>query len=140
MNLFTNRNSLTDLEIKLMVTKGKMGGRDESGDWEWHIYLLYLKQITDRTLLCSRGNSTQYSVTIYTGKESEKESTCQCWRRRRCGFSPQVGKIPLEQKTANHSSILAWRIPMDRGAWVATVHGVAKSWTRLTRRACIYHN
>ena len=29
---------------------------------------------------------------------------------------------------AVHSSVLAWRIPMDRGA----VHGVAKSWTRLT--------
>ena len=31
-----------------------------------------------------------------------------------------------------HSSILAWRIPMDRGAWWVTVHGVAKSgceWT-----------
>ena len=27
---------------------------------------------------------------------------------------------------ATHSSILAWRIPMDRGAWWATVHGVAK--------------
>ena len=24
-----------------------------------------------------------------------------------------------------NSSILAWRIPMDRGAWRATVHGVA---------------
>ena len=32
---------------------------------------------------------------------------------------------------ATHSSILAWRIPMDRGAWRATVHRVAKSWTRL---------
>ena len=28
---------------------------------------------------------------------------------------------------ATHSSILAWRIPMDRGAWWATVHRVAKS-------------
>ena len=27
------------------------------------------------------------------------------------------------------TSILACRIPMDRGAWWATVHGVAKSWT-----------
>ena len=26
-----------------------------------------------------------------------------------------------------HSSILAWGIPMDGGAWWATVHGVAKS-------------
>ena len=32
---------------------------------------------------------------------------------------------------ATHSSVLAWRIPMDRGAWWATVYGVAKSQTRL---------
>ena len=32
---------------------------------------------------------------------------------------------------ATHSSILAWRNPMDRGAWWATVHGITKSWTRL---------
>ena len=34
---------------------------------------------------------------------------------------------PLKEDTATHSSILAWRIPMDQGAWWATVHGVAKS-------------
>ena len=34
---------------------------------------------------------------------------------------------PLEEGMATHSSILAWRIPMDRGAWQATVHGVMKS-------------
>ena len=34
---------------------------------------------------------------------------------------------PLEEGMATHSSILAWRIPMDRGAWRATVHGVAES-------------
>ena len=33
---------------------------------------------------------------------------------------------PLEEGMATHSSILAWRIPVDRGAWQATVHGVAK--------------
>ena len=36
---------------------------------------------------------------------------------------------PLEKGTATHSSILAWRILMDRGVWRATVHGVAKSQT-----------
>ena len=36
---------------------------------------------------------------------------------------------PLEKAMANHSSILAWRIPMDRDAWWATVHGVANSGT-----------
>jgi len=39
---------------------------------------------------------------------------------------------PLEEGMATHSSILAWRIPMDRGAWQATVHGVEKSRTRLS--------
>ena len=39
---------------------------------------------------------------------------------------------PLEKEMATHSSILAWRIPMDGGAWWATVHGVAKSQTRLS--------
>ena len=38
----------------------------------------------------------------------------------------------LEEGMATHSSILAWRIPMDRAAWWATVHGVAKSWTGLS--------
>ena len=34
---------------------------------------------------------------------------------------------PLEKDMATHPSILAWRIPMDRGAWQVTVHGVAKN-------------
>ena len=36
---------------------------------------------------------------------------------------------PPEEGMATHSSILAWRIPMDRGAWWATVHEVTKSQT-----------
>ena len=39
---------------------------------------------------------------------------------------------PLEEGMATHSSILAWRIPMERGVWQATVHGVTKSQTRLS--------
>ena len=39
---------------------------------------------------------------------------------------------PLEEGMATHSSILAWRILMDRGAWRAAVHGVAKSQTGLS--------
>ena len=34
---------------------------------------------------------------------------------------------PLQEGMATHSSILAWRIPLDRGAWRAAVHGVAES-------------
>ena len=37
-----------------------------------------------------------------------------------------------EEGTATHSRILAWRIPTDRRARQATVHGVTKSWTWLS--------
>ena len=39
---------------------------------------------------------------------------------------------PLEKEMAIHSSTLAWKNPMDGGAWQATVHGVAKSRTPLS--------
>ena len=54
------------------------------------------------------------------------------------GYSPQGHResdtterlillLFLEEGLATHSSILAWRIPMDRGAGQATVHGVTES-------------
>ena len=42
-----------------------------------------------------------------------------------------LGWEDLEEDMTIHSSFLAWRIPMDRGAWRAAVHRVAKSQTRL---------
>ena len=41
---------------------------------------------------------------------------------------------PLEEGMAIHLSTLAWRIPMDRGAWQATVHGVTNSQTQLSTK------
>ena len=57
-----------------------------------------------------------------------KESTCE---------TEDLGSIPgwedsLKKSMATHSGILAWRIPMDRGAWQAIVHEVVKSQTRLS--------
>ena len=39
---------------------------------------------------------------------------------------------PLEEGMVIHSSILAWKTPIDIGAWQATVHGIAKSWMLLS--------
>ena len=39
---------------------------------------------------------------------------------------------PLQEGMATHSSILAWRVPMAREAWWATIHGLTKSQTQLT--------
>ena len=39
---------------------------------------------------------------------------------------------PLEEGMATHSSILAWRIPMDQRSLAGYVNEIAKSWTRLS--------
>ena len=46
----------------------------------------------------------------------------------------------LEEEMAIHSSILAYKNPMNRGAWQATVHWVAKSQTPLSNEAFLSLN
>ena len=47
-------------------------------------------------------------------------------------WAPSLGqKDALEKELATNSSILSWRIPIDRGAWQATVRG-SQSQTRLS--------
>ena len=61
------------------------------------------------------------------GSDSKKlRAMAETWVRSLCW------EDPLEEGMATHSSILAWRNPMDRGAWQATVHGVAKSQTQVS--------
>ena len=69
-------------------------------------------------------NNGLYSNLGFPGGSDSKESSCN--------VSDLRWEDPLEEGMLTHSSILAWRIPMDRGAWWATVHGVAKSQTRLS--------
>ena len=59
---------------------------------------------------------------------SGRESACQC---RRYGFGPWLGRPP-EGGNDNPLQYSCLENPMDRGAWRATVHGVTKSWTRLS--------
>ena len=74
------------------------------------------------------------------GGASGKEPACQCWRCWKQGFDPWVGKTPWSRH-GNPLQCSCLENPMDRGARWATVHGVAKSWTRLKRlsmHACVY--
>ena len=59
------------------------------------------------------------------GGSDGKESTCTVGNM---GSIPGLGRFPGGGH-ATHSSILAWRISMDRGAGQAAVHGVTKSQT-----------
>ena len=60
----------------------------------------------------------------FHGSPDGKESACNVGEQ---GLIPGLIPPPLEEGMATHSSILAWRTPMDRGIWRATVHGVAES-------------
>ena len=55
-----------------------------------------------------------------------------------CNAGDLSWEDPMKEGMATHSTIVAWRIPMDRGAWQAAVHGVAKSRTRLSDAAQDY--
>ena len=58
-----------------------------------------------------------------------KESACNAGD---LGSIPGPHEDPLKEGMVTHSSILVWRLPVARGAYRATVHGVAKSETRLS--------
>ena len=74
MNLYTKQKQ-TDRQRK--QTYGYQGGREGGGinsEFGINIYtLLYVKQITNKDLLYSTGNCTQYFVITYKGKKSEKK-------------------------------------------------------------------
>ena len=73
MNLFTKQKE-THRHIKQTqdYQRGKQGGGINK-EFGINIYtLLYIKQITNKDLLYSTGNYTQYFVITYKGKESEK--------------------------------------------------------------------
>ena len=50
---------------------------------------------------------------------------------KRCSFNPWVGKIPWRRLWQPTPVFLVENF-MGRGALLATVHGVAKSWTQLS--------
>ena len=52
-----------------------------------------------------------------------KGSACNAGTMQETWVQSLGQEDPLEEGMATHSSILAWTIPMDRGAWLATVHG-----------------
>ena len=62
----------------------------------------------------------------------DKEPVCQCRRLSDVGSIPGSGRSP-GGGNGNPLQYSCLENPMDRGAWQATVHGVAKSWTRLKR-------
>ena len=79
---------------------------------------------------------------VISGSASGDEPACQCRRHKRRSFHPWVGKTPLEEDTATHSSILAWRILwMEEPGGLQSIgsHRVGHNWSDLARtHICTY--
>ena len=88
---------------------------------EWHLVRLYPTAL-DLTQLLSRSLEKRWLV-AQTVKNLP--TVWETW------VQSLSWEDPLEERMVTHSSILAWRIPTDRGAWRATAHGATKSQTRL---------
>ena len=102
-------------------------------------------------LICSR-SLTGWRESLGTGgrlwRGLRKKTICQAMDREVTWSDLRLSRIILaaflrvtylgaiianpEEGMATHSSVLAWRIPVERGAWQATVHQIAKCRTQLS--------
>ena len=105
--------------------------------WEEKLWLSASWRWTQQTTPCHFVFKYAFCTEGFPGGTNDKEPACQCRRHEMWVWSLsqeyplKARQDPLKEGVATHSSVLAWRIPMDRGAWRTTVHAVRKSWTRL---------
>ena len=97
--------------------------------WNWSTWWQMSKKKTIIQLIPTLIFGLIYAY-AYTGLPwwCSGEESCQCRRHKRLGFDPWVGQIPWRRAWQPTPFFLLGN-PMDRGAWWARVHGVAKSWT-----------
>ena len=92
--------------------------------------LLYLKWITNKGLLNSTWNSTPCYVPAWIGGRLGGE-----WIHVYLGLSLFAAHLEGNGSPLQYSCLES---PMDRGAWQATVHGVAKSRIRLSNFTSLF--
>ena len=92
-----------------------------SANWLW-FQPHFLESQKGECFLAILAFLSLYMKSWFPGWLRSKESVCQC---RRCGFNPWVEKIPWRRKQ-QPTPYSCLGNPMDRGAWWATVQGVAK--------------
>ena len=89
--------------------------------------ILYNKRYGDNSIPKRRGKKNPDAYPIWTSLVAQMVKNLSVTWETRVQF---LGwEYPLEEGMATHSSILAWRIPMDRRAWQTAVHRDTKRQT-----------
>ena len=81
-----------------------------------------------------RENAFHTSVKRLPDGSAGKESACNAGNTGDGGLIPGSGRPP-GGGNSNPLQYSCLKKSMNRGAWLATIHGIAKSWTRLSDRA-----
>ena len=73
-------------------------------------------------------------VQLVKKKQKQKQKQKPAYNAGDSGSIPESGRFPGEDGEGNSNPLQYSCLgnPMDRGAWQATVHGVAKSWIGLS--------
>ena len=98
--------------------------REEKSEWRW-------LQRTKPWAVVRRNETDLLKATGFPGGARGKEPVCRCRRPERLRFSPWVGKIPWRRKWQPTPVFLPGESHGQRSLAGYTVHGVAKSQTRL---------
>ena len=94
--------------------------------------VLFLVNVLPLSVMWAMGLSYVCPLLDFPSGPSGKEPACQCRRCKRCRFYPWVRRISW-RRARQPTPVFCLKNPMDRGAWWATIHRVAKSWIRLKR-------
>ena len=90
---------------------------------------LYPLRLANLISLLSKGLLRVFSSTTV---QKYQFFVSQMVKKSACHVGNLGWEDPLKDGVTTHSSTLVWRIPMDRGAWWATVHEVSNSQTWLS--------
>ena len=118
MNLFTNRNRLTDLENELLVSRGEDRGKDRMRSWDWHIY----------TAAAAAAKSLQFvSDSVWPHRWQPTRLPCPWDSPGKntgvgCHFLLQCMKLKSESEVSQ--SCLTLSDPMDCSLPGSSVHGI----------------
>ena len=96
--------------------------------WGFPYFSLLIKMIIFKIFFPLMLHSLILPVSILLSESDSKESACNAGDP---GSTPGLGRSPGEGN-GNPLQYSCLENPMDREAWQATVHGVAKSRTRIT--------
>ena len=130
----TNRNSLESL-VSIKVKEDWLFLLLFQGPLKWSVGLLPLRKsrvvkapvpLQGKCQPAERSVTSQHSEDLPGGSDGKMTA----YKAGDPGSTPGLGRSPGEEN-GNPFQYSCLESPMDRGTWWATVHGVAKSQTRL---------